>query len=151
MQTQTHKHTYDILPRQWRGGGHSRCVLRQQLGCFLVCRTWSLHTYTGPPGRGGACSTACDTGSAGSERRGTKGGRDKRDRDGRERPGMKDREKEREENLAVFLSFPFSPLFFGRFRPKAIFYRDDAIAGMLDFRGTEISKTTTERACGWRP
>lgn len=22
-------------------------VLYQQLGCFLVCRTWSLHTYTG--------------------------------------------------------------------------------------------------------
>lgn len=31
-----------------------------------------------PPGEGGACSTACDTGSAGSERR--EGGRDRRDR-----------------------------------------------------------------------
>lgn len=37
----------------------------------------------GPPGRGGACSTACDTGNAGSERRGTKGDANKRDRGGR--------------------------------------------------------------------
>lgn len=60
----------------------------------------------GPPGEGGACSTACDTGSAGSERHGTQGDaidvierekereREKRDEKERDVKERKNKEKE---------------------------------------------------------
>lgn len=123
-----------------RGGGPP--VLYQQLGCFLVCRTWSLHTYIGRLEGGGACSTACDTGSAGSEAPRHEGGaHDKRDRDGRGRPRSKSR------SVAVFPFLFFPPLSSRRrryFTPRRTTRRLDCRSPLLpvDFRETEISRMT---------
>lgn len=97
--TQTHTYagsSLETMQAPSRRGGTAGVVptIRMLSGLPDVVLT---HVHR-PPGRGGACSTACDTGSAGSERHGTKG-------DAINVIEAEGGDPEQEQSVAVFLLF----------------------------------------------